>query len=292
MNVDLGSARPSRSGARCSSAAPCSTSPSSPTSSGASGEPRGLRADARGDGRGRERACLGRRLVRARLRRRRPADRRRERGTAPDQHEPADRGRDRRASPRRSGPRRRSRSMRRSPRDRARDRAPLAAVRRRRPARARHLDLPAGREGERRHLLPRQRLGDRRRRDGRLERPRVRLLPAHPPAPAHRLRPLPRRALRVLPEHLRSGPPAVRHGPERLADRHCRLDVRRRRPSGSSGSGRRIAGCASPRRCRAAGRASRRGASSAVPSTRSEPSARARATRSRSWSAASPWRGM
>ena len=57
-----------------------------------------------------ERARLGRRLVRARVRRRRPADRRRRRGAAPDQHEPADLVRDRRgrtAGTRRAGAARR-----------------------------------------------------------------------------------------------------------------------------------------------------------------------------------------
>ena len=149
------------------------------------------------------------------------------RGTAPDQHEPPVVVRDRR---RRAGGAGRACAPLdgRPPRDRVRHRPPLAAVRRRRPARPRTLHLPPRREGERRHLLPRERVGDRRRRDARLERPGVRLLPDDPPAQTHRFGPVHGRALRVLPEHLRAGAPAVRPRPERLADRRRRVDVRRR----------------------------------------------------------------
>ena len=111
----------------------------------------------RRDGGHRQRHVVGRRVVHARVRRRRAADRRRERGAPPDQPEPADLVRHRRGRTRRS--RRAGAAVRGgAPRDTVRDRAPVAAVRRSRRARAGHVDVPARRQGERRDLLPRQHL--------------------------------------------------------------------------------------------------------------------------------------
>ncbi len=83
-----------------------------------------------------------------------------------------------------------------------------------------------------------------------------RLLPADPAARPDGCRPLPDRALRLLPEHLRPRPPAVRHGPQRLADGDRRLDVRRRHPVDPGHPARPTTACALLRSSRPIGRAS------------------------------------
>ncbi len=122
----------------------------------------------------------------------------------------------------------------RAPGDRARNRPPPARVHRvRRAPRRDHL-LPAGVQGERQRVLPHQPLDRDRRGDARQRRARVRLLQSHLPCgPRGDQRDPHLRAVRLRPDHRRAGRTDDRGGQELVADRHGRLELRRRHPAHS-----------------------------------------------------------
>ena len=99
------------------------------------------------------------------------------------------------------------------------------------PQPGRDLDLSAGVQGERRHLLPHQPVADDRRGNDRQRRRRARLLPPHQSVGSRGdLGRSPLRALRVRADDRRQGCPNLRRGQELLAHRHGRVELRGDQP--------------------------------------------------------------
>ena len=183
------------------------------------------------DGRNRPPARLGRRLVPARLRRFRPQDRVEGMRGRQDLHRTAGLLRARRHRPGRRHGATSARCGGQASRHAARHRAAPAGLYALLHRLRRDLDLPAGLQGERRHLLPQQSVGDHRRDDAGQWRQGVRLLQPHQPVGARGdQRGASLRALRLCADDRRARRADPRRGQELLAHRHRGVELLRRHP--------------------------------------------------------------